>query len=107
MKTIVIHVDGMISICDGLGVEKRLLRHPGIRRVDANFFSSTATVEYDETQVSLSDIKRLISKCGYACSGECLPSHICRLEGPAAANVVPSQYKQLAEERDKRSIQQR
>lgn len=76
MKTTVILIDGMMSVCDGLGVEKRLRRHPGIRRVEANFLSGTATVEYDETQVALAEVQGLVAECGYACPGECLPSHM-------------------------------
>lgn len=76
MKTVVILIDWMMSVCDGLGVEKRLRRHPGIRKVEANFLSGTATIEYDETQVSLAEVQGLVSDCGYGCPGECLPSHI-------------------------------
>jgi len=38
----------------------------------------SATVIYDETLVGLEDIKLRIHKCGYRCSGEMLPKHVCR-----------------------------
>ncbi len=63
MKTVTVSIDGMMSICDGLGVEKRLLTHPGIRHIEANFLSGTATVEYDESKTTLADIKKLVSEC--------------------------------------------
>jgi P-type Cu2+ transporter len=66
----------MMSICDGLGVEKRLLNHPGIQSIEANFLTGTATVKYDESKVTLEEIKKLISECGYHCSGEQVPAHI-------------------------------
>ena len=81
MMTVILSVDGLFSVCDGLGVEKRLKRHRGIRRVEANFLSGTATVEYDEGEVSLNEIVRMIHDCGYECPGECLPEHLCRPAG--------------------------
>ncbi len=77
MKTVVIFVDGMMSVCDGFGVEKRLRQHPGVRRVEANFLSGTATVKYEEGQVTLAELQRLVSDCGYQCPGECVPRHVC------------------------------
>jgi Cu2+-exporting ATPase len=76
MKTVVVSIDGMMSICDGLGVEKRLLNYPGIYDIEANFLTGTVTVKYDESKVTLEEIKKLISECGYHCSGEQIPAHI-------------------------------
>jgi P-type Cu2+ transporter len=76
MKTVVVNIDGMMSICDGLGVEKRLLNYPGIHDIEANFLTGTATVKYDESKVTLEEIKKLISECSYHCSGEQVPAHI-------------------------------
>jgi Cu2+-exporting ATPase len=76
MKTVVISIDGMMSICDGLGVEKRLLNYPSIHDIEANFLTGTATVKYDESKVTLEEIKKLISECRYHCSGEQVPTHI-------------------------------
>jgi hypothetical protein len=47
MNTVVASIDGMMSICDGVSIEKRekrLLIHLGIQRVEANFLTCTATV---------------------------------------------------------------
>jgi len=82
MKTVVVSIDGMMSICDGLGVEKRLLNYPGIYDIEANFLSGTATVKYDESKVTLEEIKKLISECRYRCSGEQVPSHISKSLDP-------------------------
>src|SRR5215216_571319 len=76
MKTVVVGIEGMMSICDGLGVEKRLLNYPGIHDIEANFLTGTATVKYDESKVTLEEIKKLISECRYHCSGEQVPAHI-------------------------------
>jgi Cu2+-exporting ATPase len=75
-KTVVVSIDGMMSVCDGLGVEKRLSTQAGIEKVEASFLAGTATVEYDESKVTLVDIKNMISECSYHCSGEQVPQHI-------------------------------
>ena len=56
MKTVVVSIDGMMSVCDGLGVEKRLLAHAGIENIEANFLSGTAMVKYDESKVTLAEM---------------------------------------------------
>jgi P-type Cu2+ transporter len=83
---VVVSIDGMMSICDGLGVEKRLLNHPGIEGVEANFLTGTATVKYDESKVTLEEIKKLISECSYHCSGEQVPAHISKPSDPPPDN---------------------
>lgn len=88
MKTVVLHVDGMMSVCDGLGVEKRLLRHPGVHSVEANYLSATATVTYDEQRVTIAQLKRLVSECGYYCAGECFPEHVCKRDDARDGEVV-------------------
>lgn len=66
------------------GVEKKLLAQRGVHHVEANFLSGSATVHYDESQVSLADLKKLVGDCGYACAGECLPQHVCKASDPAS-----------------------
>jgi len=85
MKTVVVCVHGMISVGDGRGVEKRLLQHPGIHDVQANYLNCTATVHYDESAISLAEIKELVGECGYHCTGESLPEHVCEPGDPPAA----------------------
>lgn len=87
MKTVVVSIDGMMSICDGLGVEKRLLNHPDIQDVEANFLTGTATVKYDDFKITLEEIKKLISECSYHCSGEQVPAHIRKPSDPPDKNV--------------------
>ncbi len=84
MKEAVICVHGMLCVGDGRGVEKRLLQHPGIHHVDANYLNCTATVHYDESVISLAEIKALVGECGFHCTGESLPEHICKPGDPGA-----------------------
>jgi len=86
MKTTVINLEGIESVLSPRGVEKRLCQHPGIHKVESNFMTSTATVEHDES-VTLEEIKRFVVECGYRCSGECLPEHVCEPGDPPAATA--------------------
>ena len=55
MKDVVVSIDEIMSICDGFGIEKRLLNYPGIQSIEANFLSGTATVKYDWSKVTLKE----------------------------------------------------
>jgi Cu2+-exporting ATPase len=77
VKTTTIDVGGLLSRLDGQGVEKQLCAMPGVKRADVNFASGSATIDYDESVTNLERIKRCIRKCGYRCSGELLPQHVC------------------------------
>ncbi|MCE7988530.1 MAG: Cu(2+)-exporting ATPase [Caldilinea sp. CFX5] len=81
MKTTVVTIENFTSMLSPLGVEKQLCRHPGIHKVESNFMTSTATVYHDES-VTLDEINHIIAECGYRCSGECLPEHLCKPSDP-------------------------
>ena len=84
MKTTVINLEGVESVLSPAGVEKQLCKHPGIHKVETNFMTGTATVYHDES-MTLAEIKRYVAECGYGCSGECLPQHVCKPGDPPAA----------------------
>ena len=84
MKTTVINLEGVESVLSPAGVEKQLCKHPGIHKVETNFMTGTATVDHDES-MTLAEIKRYVAECGYGCSGECLPQHMCKPGDPPAA----------------------
>jgi Cu2+-exporting ATPase len=77
MKTITIDLGGLLSPLCARGVEKQMCKMPGVKRVDANFASASATVEYDETLTNIEAIRRCVQDCGYRCTGEMLPEHVC------------------------------
>ncbi len=93
MKTTTIDVAGLLSPLCAQGVEKQLCKMPGVKRTDVNFVSGNATVEYDESVTTLDRIKRCIRDCGYRCSGEMLPEHVCTPGDPpgdaGTAAVLP------------------
>ena len=78
MKSSVIEVRGLFSALCALGVEKRLRSLPGVQRAEVSYNSGSATVVYDETKTDLGAIKAQVRDCGYACTGELMPSHVCK-----------------------------
>ena len=82
MKTSVIEVGGMLSALSAHGVEKQLRTLRGVERVEVNYVSGSATVAYDETVIDLKAITAEVHKCGYRCSGELVPKHLCKVEDP-------------------------
>jgi P-type Cu2+ transporter len=82
MKTTTINVGGLLSPLCAQDVEKQLCKMPGVKRADVNFVSGSTTVEYDESATNLDRIKRCIRACGYRCSSEMLPEHVCTANDP-------------------------
>jgi Cu2+-exporting ATPase len=85
MQEAIFDVQGMLSVLDGQGVEKRLGRVDGIHHVAANYLNCTATVHFDELVISQAQIKALIDECGFHCAGQSLPKHVCAPDDPPAA----------------------
>ena len=57
MKTSVMEVRDMLSVLSVLGVEKRIGEVPGVESVTVNHAAGSATVRYDETRLTVADIK--------------------------------------------------
>ncbi len=77
MKTATLDVGGMLSMLDYQGVEKQLGRLPGVHRAAASIASSSVTVEYDETVTGVAALKDKIEECGFHCTGQIMPNHVC------------------------------
>ena len=77
MKTTTIEVGQMVSTLSAKGVERQLAALPGVRHVDVNYVAGSATVHYDESKTSLRALQRRVIDCGYHCSGELVPAHVC------------------------------
>ena len=95
MKTSVIEVRGLLSALCALGVEKRLRALPGVDRAEVSYASGSATVVYDDTKTRLGAIKAAVRDCGYACTGELTPHHVCKPEDPpgeAPAATRPARH---------------
>jgi Cu2+-exporting ATPase len=68
----------MSSMLDYLCVEKQLSRLPGVQRASASIASGSVTVEYDETTTSVAVLKDKINECGFHCTGQIMPRHVCK-----------------------------
>ncbi|MBI3545671.1 MAG: copper-translocating P-type ATPase [Gammaproteobacteria bacterium] len=77
MKTSVIDVRDLISPLSARGVEQQLAKTPGVKRVEVNCVSGSATVLYDETVTGLDAIMAKVRECGHHCGGELVPKHVC------------------------------
>ncbi len=89
MKATILQINGWMSCLDARGIEKRLSAQRGVHHVEANFMSGTATVHYDETQIALADLKRLVAACGCECAGESVPQNIVKPSDPSTSPPAP------------------
>src|SRR6266702_460736 len=77
IATTVLHVGGLSWASEKAVVERVLSRRPGVRGVEANPVSQTATVTFDTARTSVAGLRRWVEECGYHCAGQSVPSHVC------------------------------
>jgi len=75
--TAVLDVRGLRFATEKNVVEAALGRRPGVSAVDANPIAQSATVTFDPTQASLTDLQDWVRDCGYHCAGLSVPNHMC------------------------------
>jgi len=78
MTISIVQIGGMLSVLSAQGVEKQLMKLAGINKIEVNYVSGSATVTHDDQLASLRDIQKAVKACGYHCSGELLPKHVCQ-----------------------------
>ena len=86
MTTSTLDVGNLFSVLGAHGIEKQLKRVAGVGRVTVNAVSGATTVAYNPKKTSLAKIRSKIDECGFHCSGEALPKHICT-DHPAVAKT--------------------
>ena len=99
MKTAVVEVGGLLSVLSAEGVRKQLQKLSGVHHAEVNYVAQSATVHYDEQQVTLDDLRKRIEECGYHCGGEMVPKHLCELRaemGPSAAPAMAHEHHHAA-----------
>lgn len=84
MKESNIQVNGLLTAGCARNVEKALTKISGVHHVSANYLNSTATVHYDEGEVSLAELQAAVADCGYICAGEAVPAHMVQAGSMAA-----------------------
>ncbi len=76
-RTTTIHVGGLHFATEKAVVERALGRQAGVVAVEANPVAQTATVTFDTTVTSIAGLRRFVEECGYHCSGQSVPGHVC------------------------------
>lgn len=89
MRKDIVEVDWLLFPEDARAVEQRLRATPGIQRADVNPVTGLAVVAYDERQLGIADIQRVVAECGYHCRGVVVPRHLCA-PAEGAADVGPA-----------------
>lgn len=89
MKTSTFDLRGSFESLDHLGVEKQLLRVPGVTQVSANAASDSVTVSFDEARTSETAIEEQIAACGFHCGGRLVPRHVCVIGSTTQSSVLP------------------
>lgn len=85
--TVVLEMRGVHWASEKAVVESTLGRVAGVRSVDANPVSQTATVSYDPALTSVAALRSWVEECGYHCAGQSVPGHVCHPMDEPATNV--------------------
>ncbi len=91
MRTITVPVEGLNFAGCAQSIEKRLSALPPITRVDASYVTQTATIEYDDTQLTENDVRALVRDCGFACGApmETLEAMVAARQAPQPVAAAP------------------
>ncbi|MFE6649914.1 heavy metal translocating P-type ATPase, partial [Nocardioides sp. NPDC057772] len=75
--TAVLEVSGAHWASSKAVAESVLGRRPGVLGVEANPVAQTATVTFDPQRTDVRQLRDWVRECGYHCSGQSVPGHIC------------------------------
>jgi Cu2+-exporting ATPase len=75
--TAVLEVSGVRWASQKATAEAVLSRRPGVQSVDVHPVSQTATLTYDPTVTTVAELSTWVRECGYHCSGQSVPDHLC------------------------------
>lgn len=82
----VLQLGGLHWATSARAIETTLTRRPGVDSVEANAANQTATVTYDPHSTSVAELTGWVRDCGYHCSGQSVPQHVCEpMSEPAVA----------------------
>ena len=86
MQKTTLEVRGQFESLDHLGVEKQLLKTPGVIGARANPASESVTVDFDERTDTPAALRKVITDCAFHCRGTPVPRHICDLDSDVVAD---------------------
>lgn len=76
-STAVLDVRGMRWASEQNRINAVLGRRPGVLQVESNPVAQTATVVFDPTVTSLTQLRDWVRECGFHCAGQSVPQHVC------------------------------
>lgn len=100
MQTTTLEVRGQFEVLDHLGVEKQLLKTPGVIGVTANPASESVKVDFDEHLVTPAALRKIIADCAFHCRGTPVPRHICELDADVVTDDPHSEPRDLSHKGD-------
>ena len=91
-QTVVLEISGVQWASSKSVAETTLRRRPGVIEVEANPVSQTANIRYDPETTSVHELRHWVEECGFHCSGQSVPGHICDpMEEPSGeAHSMPT-----------------
>jgi Cu2+-exporting ATPase len=98
-ETAILHVGGLHYASEKAVVEHVLGERPGVRAVEANPVSQTATVTFDPSETSVEDLRGWITDCGFHCAGQSVPGHVCDPLAEPEEPAAPMAHDQAAMDR--------
>jgi Cu2+-exporting ATPase len=88
MTSVVLEAAGLLRGSFAPALQQVLARAPGVHHAEANAFSDSVTIHYDERVTTQQALERLIEECGYHCRGEVVPAHVCAAPPPRAGDTA-------------------
>jgi Cu2+-exporting ATPase len=85
LNTATVEVGDLLSPLGGRGLEKHLSHVAGVERASVNDASGSVSVTYNPAEIDLPTIQAVVKDCGYHCSGEVVPKHVCDSDGTTPA----------------------
>lgn len=83
MRETTLDITNWKSVLDAQCIEHCLMQLRGVHHASANFMGGSVTVHYDETQVSIAAMKKMLDEGGFACM-QTMPRHLVRDADPHA-----------------------
>lgn len=81
-ETVILDVSGMQFASEQHKVVSYFERLPGVLAVEANPVGQSATVTFDPERTDPAELRERVIECGYHCSGQVLPEHVCEVGHP-------------------------
>ena len=69
MKKVLLKIGGMTCSACSSGLEKYLNKQDGIKQASVNLVMNNASIEYDDSKLSINDIEKFVDKAGFESLG--------------------------------------